>query len=338
MSNPDPTADDKPRLIVVVPVVLVCLGAIYLLLNFRKPAQESIDSAAVNTNTSATHAGAAASNQIVRGSAHYQLGPRLRPVSPETQSVEEPTVLDKERETKTPVLSHTIGSDPAPAGAVVLLHSGIKITGKVTLMGTPPPEILIDMASDDRCARLQKKPPTTRHYVLGKEGGLANVFVYIKEGLGGKRFPISTNIAMMGPSNCFFEPYVSGVQVNQKMSFRNADDTIHTAHITPKAGSSNKGLNISLPRRGESREHLFSAAEILVQIRCDVHSWEFGYIGVVEHPFFAVTREDGTFQLPPNLPPGTYTVEAYHLKAGTVSEVLELKAGDKKQLAFRFEL
>jgi hypothetical protein len=178
----------------------------------------------------------------------------------------------------------------------------------------------------------------TRHYVLGNEGGLANVFVHIKEGLRARRFPISTNIAMMGPSNCFFEPYMAGVQVNQKLSLRSADDTTHTAHITPKSGSGNKELNITLPRRGEPREHLFSAAETLVQIRCDFHPWEFGYVGVVEHPFFAITDGNGVFRLPSGLTPGRYTLEAIHLKAGTVSQEIDVRAGEKATVDFTLQV
>jgi hypothetical protein len=337
MTKPDPTASDGPRLKVVVPLVLVCLGAICLLLNFRRPARESMDSIALKTNIPAAQAGAGSSNQADRRSAYQQLGSRLRPASHRTQTVGAPIVLENERITTTAESSHTAGSDPAPAVAAVLLDSGIEITGKVSLMGTPPPEIPIDMSSDARCAKLQKSPPTTRHYVVGKEGGLANVFVYIKEGLRARRFPISTNIARMGPSNCFFEPYMAGVQVNQKLSLRSADDTTHTAHITPKSGSGNKALNISLPRRGEPREHLFSAAETLVQIRCDTHPWEFGYVGVVEHPFFAITDANGEFRLPSGMTPGRYTLEAIHPKAGAVSQEFEIRAGEKATVDFTLQ-
>lgn len=340
MTSSKPASDDKPRLIVVVSVMLVCLGAIYLLLNSGNPKEESSDHASgVDTNYAPSHAKVTGPNQIVRTSAPYRLGPPLRSAAPESESVEAPAAIVAEQEAKTAATSsESRPSGPTLTGGVRSLPSGIEITGRVTLAGTPPPEIVIDMSSDARCAKLQKVVPATRHYLVGKERALANVFVYVKEGLHGKRFPISTNVAVVGPSNCFFEPYVSGVQANQKLSLRNTDDTIHTARITPKTGSANQALNISLPRGGQSREHLFSAAEILVQIRCDVHPWEFGYVGVVEHPFFAVTDTNGAFRLPAGLPPGRYTLEAIHLKTGTVSQEFDVRTDEKKNFDFTLRI
>lgn len=342
MTKPNPTANDRPRLIIVVPVVLVCLGAIYLLLTSRKAARESIASAALNTNISASRAGPAASNQSVRRSAYFQVDRRRRTVSQEThqetQSVQEAIVLEQQGETKTLTPSDRIVSGPARAGAVVWQHSGIEIRGKVTLSGTPPAELTIDMTSDPKCGALHSQPISTRHYVVDSSGGLANVFVYVKSGLTGKKFPVPADAPLLDQVGCQYTPYVMGVQVNQKIRIKNSDPTLHNVHAIPKPGSTNEEFNFAQPVKNMVTEKSFPSPEVLVRFKCEVHPWMFGYVGVLEHPFFAVTREDGTFQLPPNLPPGTYTIEAHHLKAGTVSKDIEVKDGDKKQLAFKFEL
>jgi len=338
MSNPDPVADDKPRLIVVVPVVLVCLGAIYVLLNLRKPARESINSLAVKTNISTSHARTPASNQIVRRSAYYQLGPRLRTVSQETQSVEAAIILDRQRETKAPTPSDRIVSGPAPAGAVVLLDSGIEIRGKVTLSGTPPPELTIDMTPDPRCAVLHSRPISTRHYVADKHGGLANVFVYIKTDLAEKSFPTPADAPVLDQVGCEYTPYVMGVQVNQKIRIKNSDPTLHNVHATPKPGTSNKEFNFAQPVKDMVTEKSFPNPEVLVRFKCDVHQWMFAYVGVVEHPFFSVTDVNGEFRLPPGLRPGRYTIEAVHPKAGAVSQEIDLRADEKAIVDFTLQV
>jgi hypothetical protein len=338
MRNPDPVANDQPRFIVIVPVVLVCAGAIYLLLLSRKAARESIHSAAPNTNISVSRAGPAASNQIVRRSAYYQLGPRRSTVSQETQSVEEAIVLDQQRETKTPLQSDRIVSGSAPGRAVVLVDSGIEIRGKVTLSGTPPPELTIDMTHDPKCGALDSQPISTRHYVADSSGGLANVFVYVKSGLTEKHFPVPTDAPLLDQVGCEYTPYVMGVQVNQKFRIKNSDPTLHNVHAIPKPGSDNKEFNFAQPVKDMVTEKSFPSPEILVRFKCEVHPWMFGYVGVLEHPFFSVTGVNGEFRLPPGLRPGRYTLEATHLKAGTVSQEIDVRRGEKTTVDFTMQV
>jgi len=190
--------------------------------------------------------------------------------------------------------------------------SAADITGKVTLKGTPPPEIKIDpLAADPNCGKLHTEPVTTRHYVVGKDGGLANVLVFIKTGLEGKTFPIPAETPFLDQKGCLYDPYVMGVQVNQKFKIKNSDSFMHNVHATPKA---NKEFNFAQPVKDQVNEKSFDKAEVPVRFKCDVHSWMFAYMGVFDHPFYAVTGPDGAFKIP-NVPAGKYTIEAYHVKA-----------------------
>jgi len=218
------------------------------------------------------------------------------------------------------------------------LVSAADITGKVVLKGTPPPEQTIDMASspDKICGAAHSTPVTTRHYLVGKDGGLANVLVYVKSGLEGKTFPAPTTEPMLDQIGCMYEPFVMGVMVNQKLKIKNSDPTMHNVHATPKI---NKEFNLAQPIKDQVTERTFDKTEVPVRFMCNVHNWMFAYVGVFEHPFFAVTDKDGNFKIS-GLPNGKYTFQAYHVKthrdAPGVSKEADV-SGDTK-LDFTIEL
>jgi hypothetical protein len=145
---------------------------------------------------------------------------------------------------------------------------------------------------------------------VGKDGGLANVLVYVKSGLEGKTFPAPTTEPMLDQVGCLYEPYVMGVMVNQKFKIKNSDPTMHNVHATPKA---NKEFNFAQPIKDQVSERSFDKPEVPVRFMCNVHAWMFAYVGVFDHPFFAVTDKDGNFKIS-GLPNGKYTLEAYHVK------------------------
>ncbi len=224
------------------------------------------------------------------------------------------------------------------AGSLQLLH-GADLTGKVVLKGTPKPEITIDMAADPKCGAMHSAPVTTRHYVTGQDGGLANVFVYLKSGLTEKNFPVPADGPMLDQKGCEYWPYVMGVQANQKFKIRTSDATLHNVHAIPKPGSANKEFNFAQPVKDMVNEKSFPSPEILVRFKCDVHPWMFAYVGVLDHPFFAVTDKDGNFKIS-GVPKGNYTVEAYHAKTHLANPGVSQDVtvdGDKK-VDFTIEL
>jgi hypothetical protein len=191
--------------------------------------------------------------------------------------------------------------------------SAADLTGKVVLKGTPKAELTIDMSADPKCGALHDKAVTTRHYVVDKDGGLANVLVFVKSGLTEKNFPAPTTTPELDQVGCEYSPYVMGVQTNQKFKIKNSDPTLHNVHATPKAGSENKEFNMAQPVKDMTTERSFASPEVVVRFKCDVHPWMFAYIGVFDHPYFAVTAKDGTYKIT-GLPKGKYTIEAYHVK------------------------
>jgi len=230
-------------------------------------------------------------------------------------------------------LSHGVYVSQGPAHVAGVTRGLAEIYGFVYLDGTPPQEISI-VTDGTTCGRLENKPLTTRHYVLSQDGRrLANVFVYIKEGLEKLKFPISTNQPLLDNTGCQFEPYVMGVQAGQTLRIKNSDPIMHNVHAT---SSINRGFNIGLVHKEEIAAKSFSLPEVFVRVKCDVHPWMFAYVGVLSHPFFAVTDFQGTFRLPPGLPPGKYLIAARHLKAGEA--VVEVTIREDQETVIPFSL
>ena len=194
------------------------------------------------------------------------------------------------------------------------------LAGRVLLRGTPPPEKPI--ALDAICARTQPQPISTRHFVVGEDGGLGNVLVYVKwssfvDDTSQSSVPVLDNVG------CEFQPYLLGVRAGQPFQIRNSDPTLHNAHALPKH-KRNREFNLGLPVGGMTVQRTFDAPELFVQMKCDVHPWMFAYIAVLNHSWFTVTDTNGQFTLPiPGLPQ-RYTVAAVHVKAGEAVQEIQV--------------
>jgi plastocyanin len=211
--------------------------------------------------------------------------------------------------------------DPATAGT---------ITGRITLEGTAPTPQPVKTVSDPRCTN----PVTTEDVVAGGDGSLQNVFVYVKDGLGKLAFPVPSTPVVLEQLGCTYRPHVFGIQVGQTLEILNSDETLHNIHAMPmQNGEFNKGQQF----KGQKDTHVFSTREIMVPFKCDVHKWMNAYVGVLDHPFFAVSGKDGSFELK-GLPPGTYTIEAVHEKLGKQTETVTLTEKGTATLAFAFKI
>jgi hypothetical protein len=198
------------------------------------------------------------------------------------------------------------------------------ITGKVAFNGTAPEPKKIDTSADPVCA--QKNPNAATEDLVVKDGKLANAFVYIKDGttadgkkIGDFTFDTPTATATLDQNGCHYKPHVLGVQTNQKISITNSDPTQHNIHPTPK---NNQEWNQSQGSGAPPIEKSFAKSEVLIPVKCNQHPWMKAYIGVLKHPFFAVSKEDGTFSIP-GVPPGKYTVAAWHEK-GSQEKTMEV--------------
>jgi plastocyanin len=223
-------------------------------------------------------------------------------------------------ETSAPVTNPV---DPATAG---------NVTGRVTFEGTPPKPAAIRMESDPNCVQ-PGGVTTDESVVVGEGGSLQNVFVYVKDGLGNLRFPVPATAVVLDQKGCHYTPRVLGVQVGQQVEVLNSDPTLHNVHAVPAA---NQEFNTGQPLAGMKHLHRFSTREVMVPFKCDVHPWMRAYVGVLDHPFFGVTGADGTFSLN-GLPPGTYTVEAWHETLGTQTQMVTIGPKESREVTFSFK-
>ena len=218
----------------------------------------------------------------------------------------------------------------APAAADA--STAATVTGKVTFTGTAPAPTPIKLSADPYC---QKVNPglTTETEVVSKDGAVANVFVYVKDGLGDRTFPAPSEPVVFDQKGCHYTPHVLGIQVGQPLQIVNSDDTLHNVHGHAIA---NKEFNQGQPIQGMKMTHTFSTKEVMIPFKCDVHGWMNAWIGVLDHPYYAVTTTNGTFSLK-GLPPGTYTIEAWHEKLGTQTQTVTVGPKETKDVAFTFK-
>ena len=212
---------------------------------------------------------------------------------------------------------------PAPAG------SGGSISGTVTYANGDP-DVEIAMDADPYCETAHSEPVSTQKVVVA-DGNLANVFVYVKEGLSGS-FPAPSESKLLDQSGCQYVPHVSAVQVGQTMVIRNSDETLHNVHALPSA---NAEFNNGQPFQGMELEHAFDSVEVMVPLKCDVHPWMASYIAVLDHPFYAVSGADGGFSIS-GLPPGDYVLEAWHEELGTQTLSVSVTADAAAEAGFDF--
>ena len=219
-----------------------------------------------------------------------------------------------------------------PAGQKVDTATAGDVKGTVTLEGTPPKNAPIKMNADPVCMKANKDPQFQETYVVA-DGKVANVFVYVKDGLGNYVYDMPTDKVTIDQQNCRYHPHVFGMRVGQTLVIKNSDDTLHNIHAMPKV---NTEFNEGEPIKGMTRDKVFTAKEVMVPFKCDVHSWMNAYVGVLDHPYYALTDKDGKFELK-SLPPGTYTIEAWHEKLGTSEQKVTLGQKETKDVNFTFK-
>jgi hypothetical protein len=226
-------------------------------------------------------------------------------------------------ETAAPGASGGQKIDSATAGSV---------KGVVTFEGTAPKNEPIKMNADPVCVKENTTPQFQESFEVDGDK-LANVFVYVKDGLGNYVYDPPTDMPKIDQKSCRYHPHVFGMRVGQKLEILNSDPTLHNIHALPKANSE---FNNGQPIQGMKMDHTFTAKEVMVPFKCDVHGWMNAYVGVLDHPFFATTGKDGSFELK-GLPPGTYTIEAWHEKLGPMTQSVTLAAKDTKDVNFAFK-
>lgn len=222
----------------------------------------------------------------------------------------------------------------APAGAQPAAGGGSAvIQGTVTLDGQAPKLAAIKMSADPVCQQAHSSPVHVEDVVASAQGQLKNVFVYVKDGVSGT-YPAPSTPVALDQSGCVYKPHVFGIQVNQPLEVANSDPTAHNVNAKPTA---NTPFNTAQPsNKAPKVKKTFAKPEVMVKFKCNIHPWMSAYAGVVAHPFFGVSGDDGSFTIS-GLPAGTYTVEAWHEKYGTQTQSVTVGDGESQSVNFTFK-
>ncbi len=221
-----------------------------------------------------------------------------------------------------PVVSEEPATAPTPVAAGSILGMATYADGD--------PDTAIKMDADPVCAGLHAEAVHTEK-VVAEGGHLANVFVYVKEGVTGS-YSAPSEAHVLDQRGCQYFPHVSGLMVGQTLLIRNSDPTLHNVHALPKV---NDEFNQGQPFIDMEFEKTFDQSEVMVRFKCDVHPWMSSYMGVLEHRFFGVSGSDGSFSIE-GLPAGDYVVEAWHEEFGTQTQNVTVEADGTVEVNFDF--
>lgn len=218
-----------------------------------------------------------------------------------------------------PTGGSSTGGDAAPATVA-------SVTGKISFEGEVPKAKKIQTAADPNCTKELFEEDT-----VVKDGGLANVVIYVTGGLEGKSFAPSSTPVSIEQKDCHYIPHALVVQAGQKLAIKNSDMTLHNIH---SGGELNSAFNVGQPVPMVT-EHVFDKPEVLLPVKCDVHKWMGAFIAVLSNPYGTVSTEGGAYEL--KLPAGKFEITAIHEKYGMQKAMVEVKEGEKPTVNFKFK-
>lgn len=215
------------------------------------------------------------------------------------------------------------------AAAPLFAQTGT-IAGHVKLTGTPKPNTRIPMGADPNCLTINAGKPVTQDVVVrAADGGLANVFVSLKGTFANAPGGAAAVIDQRG---CTYHPRIQGARVGTTLEVKNSDQTLHNIHSLSTKGNV---FNAGQPQAGMVFKYQLKSEEVMLHVKCDVHPWMSGYIGVVNHPYYAVSDGTGGFKIA-NVPAGKHTIQVWHEKYGLLTQIVDVKAGATANVDFAF--
>jgi plastocyanin len=218
----------------------------------------------------------------------------------------------------------------AAATMTSAVPGGGTVSGKITYEGTPAKQKPIDMSKEPSCAKQYSTPATTETVVTGPNNALENVVVYISAGAPDD--PAPSQAAVFTQKGCKYTPHVLAFQVNQQLEVVNDDQTSHNIHPLAKI---NREWNKSQPPGTPPIVDKYDKPEF-IPVKCNVHPWMHGTFAVLKNSHYSISAEGGDFKLP-NLPPGKYTVTAWHESYGEQTQEVTIAGGETKTVNFVFK-
>lgn len=212
------------------------------------------------------------------------------------------------------------------------------IKGKVVFKGDKDKfkRTVLDTSKDPNCKKMADKIGSEDVVLNTKTDPITvrNVLIHIKEGVPAKKYDVPKTPAVIDQQGCQYKPHVVALMEGQELQIKNSDDTNHNIHFLPKK---NEEINKTQPKK-DMVDTVKLVAEEPFHVKCDVHPWMGAKIAVFNHPFFVVTGEDGTFEIK-NVPPGNYTIEAWHEHPafGTQTIKVEVGSGATVEKDFTYE-
>ena len=210
------------------------------------------------------------------------------------------------------------------------------IKGMVKFTGEKPTQMAIDLGADKKCSANHTEVLYAPKTVVGENGEVQSAFVWIAKALGdtptldGQTFPAPEGKVVLDQTGCMFEPHVWAIRVGQNLEIRNNDDTLHNVHALPKV---NKEFNLAMPIKGMIVKKVFTKPEMGVKFKCDVHPWMASYGFVMDHPLYAVSSADGSFEIK-GVPAGNYGVSIWHPGFKGKGKKVTVEAGKDASLDF----
>ena len=229
----------------------------------------------------------------------------------------------------------TVAKEPTPPPSYFRVDAATAgvVKGSVKFTGRRPASTKIDMDSDPECSKMHGSKPVAEYSVAAdKQGRLANTFIYLKTGMEGRVFEAPKTDVVIDQHGCWFEPRVLGAQTGQTLKVTNSDPVTHNIH--PMAHTNREWNHSQGPGEGPLTRR-FTKPEVMIPVKCNIHGWMHAFIGVLDHPYFAVSGTDGTFDFK-NVPPGHYTIAAWQEKLGTQEQVIDLPPSGTANVVFTF--
>jgi plastocyanin len=205
------------------------------------------------------------------------------------------------------------------------------IEGHVKLTGPAPRNPAIPMGADPNCLTINAGRRVLMNQVIrAEDGGLANAFVRLNGSFPASAVPATP--VTIDQRACVYNPHVQGARVGQQLVVKNDDSTLHNIHSLTKT---NNAFNTAQPQAGMVYKYQLKSEEVMLHVKCDVHPWMSGYIGVSNHPYYAVSDGTGRFQIA-GVPAGKYTIQVWHEVYGPLTQTVEVKPGATSTVDFSY--